>query len=229
MNKKTTIPTCPDPPPPSSSSSFSSSCQHTIFLLLELTLSHHYLHDFFLQPSIPESYLIFKNPSKNNKFYCILSIYTPPVTTSLSPLPDTFHWSISFTLHLPFQIHHAPPRFYFNLSFDSSFFLPLEETPTHSSIPCFPPGLQNSCSPPSLISPQPKPWSFLPPVIHPKPTSFKFPAFHPESPYNVHLVYPVFPAPSLSLPQISCLFPTVLCFPLPSLLSPAPLLFHSVC
>ena len=36
-----------------------------------------------------------------------------------------------------------------------------------------------------------------------KPTSFKFPAFLPESPCNVHLVFPMFPTPSHSLPQIS--------------------------
>ena len=58
--------------------------------------------------------------------------------------------------------------------FHSSFFPPLEQTPTLSSIPLFPPGLQNSCSPPHLIIPHPKRRSFLPPLIHPKPTSFKF-------------------------------------------------------
>ena len=77
------------------------------------------------------------------------------------------------------------------------------ETPTHCSIPFFPPGLQNSCSPPPLIFPHPKPRSFLPLLIHPKPTSFKFSAFLLESPCNVHLVHPMFPAPSLCLPQIS--------------------------
>ena len=71
------------------------------------------------------------------------------------------------------------------------------------SIPFFPPGLQSSCSPPPLIIPHPNPRSFLPPLIHPKPTSFKFPAFLPESPCNVHLVFPMFPTPSLSVPQIS--------------------------
>ncbi len=39
-----------------------------------------------LQPSIPESYLFFKNTSKNNNLPCILSISTPPVTTCLSLL-----------------------------------------------------------------------------------------------------------------------------------------------
>ena len=57
------------------------------------------------------------------------------------------------------------------------FFPPLEQTPTLSSIPLFHPSLQNSCSPPSLFFPHPKPRSFLLPLIHPKPTSFKFPAF----------------------------------------------------
>ena len=71
------IPTSPDP-----SSSFSS-CRHTIFIRFELTHSHHYLHDFFLQPSIPESYQFFKNPSKNNNLPYILSILTPPGTTGL--------------------------------------------------------------------------------------------------------------------------------------------------
>ena len=66
---------------------------------------------------------------------------------------------------------------------------------------------------------------FSPPDNPPKPTSFKFPAFLPESPCNVHLLFPMFPIPSLSLPQISsCLFfPTDLSFPLTPL-SRAPLL-----
>ena len=86
----------------------------------------------------------------------------------------------------------------------------------------FPPGLQNSCSPPSLIFPHPKPRSFLPPLIHSKPTSFKFLAFFPESPCRVHLVYPLHPTPSLHLPQIS----SCLCSPLfcPSLSHPSCLL-----
>uniref|UniRef100_A0A8C4N2P6 Ig-like domain-containing protein n=1 Tax=Eptatretus burgeri TaxID=7764 RepID=A0A8C4N2P6_EPTBU len=67
-----------------------------------------------------------------------------------------------------------------------------------------------SCSPP-LIIPHPKPYTFLPPLILPKPTSIKFPAFLPESPCGVHLVYPVYPAPSLSLPQISCLCSPLIC------------------
>ena len=70
---------------------------------------------------------------------------------------------------------------------------------SHSSLQAF----KSSCSPPPLITPHPNPRSFLPPLIHPKPTSFKFPAFLPESPCNVHLVFPMFPVPSLSLPQIS--------------------------
>ena len=40
--------------------------------------------------------------------------------------------------------------------FHSSFFQPLEQTSTHPN-PTPPPGLQNSCSPPSLIFPHPKP------------------------------------------------------------------------
>ena len=44
---------------------------------------------------------------------------------------------------------------------------------------------------------------FSTPDNPPKPTSFKFPAFLPESPCNVHLLFPMFPVPSLSLPQIS--------------------------
>ena len=44
---------------------------------------------------------------------------------------------------------------------------------------------------------------FSTPDNPPKPTSFKFPAFLPESPCNVHLLFPMFPIPSLSLPQIS--------------------------
>ena len=44
---------------------------------------------------------------------------------------------------------------------------------------------------------------FSTPDNPPKPTSFKFPAFLPESPCNVHLVFLMFPTPSLSLPQIS--------------------------
>ena len=92
-----------------------------------------------------------------------------------------------------------------------------------------PTGLQNSCSPPPII-PHPKPRSFLSPLIHPKPTSFKFPAFLPESPCNVHLVYPVYPTPSFSLPQISsCLCSTLFSFALPPLLSSATLVICSVC
>ena len=44
---------------------------------------------------------------------------------------------------------------------------------------------------------------FSTPDNPPKPTSFKLPAFLPESPCSVHLVYPMFPTSSLSLPQIS--------------------------
>ena len=77
------------------------------------------------------------------------------------------------------------------------------KTPTLSSIPFFPPGLQNSSSPPPLIFTHPKPRSFLSSLIHPKPISFKFPAFLPESTCNAHLVYPMYSTPSLSLPQIS--------------------------
>ena len=87
--------------------------------------------------------------------------------------------------------------------FHSSFSPPLEQTPTLFSVPIPLPGLQNSCSPPSLIFPHPKQRSFLPLLIQPKPTSFKFPAFLPENPCGVHLVYPMFPIPSLSFPQIS--------------------------
>ena len=79
--------------------------------------------------------------------------------------------------------NHCSPSF-----FHSSFFLLLEQTPTLSSIPLFPSGLQNSCSPPSLIFPNPKPWPFLSPLIHPKPISFKFPTFFAESPRSVHIV-----------------------------------------
>ena len=85
--------------------------------------------------------------------------------------------------------------------FHSSFSPPLEQIPTLSSIPPFHPGFQNSCSPPSLICPHPKPM-----LIHPKPTSFIFPAFLPESPCSVHLVYPIYPTSSRSLPQISCVY-----------------------
>ena len=74
------------------------------------------------------------------------------------------------------------PKSRITAHFHSSFFLSLEQTPTLSSIPLFPPSLQTSCSPPPLIFPHSKPRSFLPPLIHPKPTSFKFPAFLPESP-----------------------------------------------
>ena len=48
-------------------------------------------------------------------------------------------------------------------SFISLFFPPLEQIPSLSSIPLFPSGLQNSCPPPPLIFPHPKPRSFLPP------------------------------------------------------------------
>ena len=79
------------------------------------------------------------------------------------------------------------------------------------SNPLFPPGIQNSCSLPSLVHPSPKQQSFLPPLIHPKPIFFKFPANLPESPCSVHLVFPVlYPSPSLSLQQIS----SCLCSPL---------------
>ena len=94
----------------------------------------------------------------------------------------------------------------------------------HSSIPLFPRALQNSCSPPPLIFPNPKPRSFLPPLLHPKPTPFIFTAFLPESPCSVHLLYRVYIAlPSTDL--LMCLFPTVLCFPLPPSCLLFPLLY----
>ena len=81
--------------------------------------------------------------------------------------------------------------------------------------------LQNSCSPPSLIFPHPQPRSFLPPLIHPKPTSFKSPAFLPESPCSVHLIHPhvTHPIPLPSTDILIFLLPTVLCFPLPLIVS----------
>uniref|UniRef100_A0A8C4Q7D4 Uncharacterized protein n=1 Tax=Eptatretus burgeri TaxID=7764 RepID=A0A8C4Q7D4_EPTBU len=82
-------------------------------------------------------------------------------------------------------------------SFIPLFSPPSEQTSTLSSIPLFPQGLQSSCSL-SLIFPHTKQRPFLPPLIHPKPSFFKFPASLPESPCIVHLVYPVYPAPSLS-------------------------------
>ena len=97
------------------------------------------------------------------------------------------------------KLNHCSPSF-----FHSSFFSPTFGTNSHTLFnPIFPPGLQNSCSPPSLIFPHPKPQYFFPPLIHPKPSSFKFPAFLPVRPCSVHLVYPVFPVPSRSLLQIS--------------------------
>ena len=113
----------------------------------------------------------------------------------------------------------------------SSFSPPLEYTPSLCSILFFPPGLKNICSPPPLIVPHPNPQSFLPPLIHPKPTSFKFPAFLPESPCNVHvhLGYYMFPAPiPLPATDLMSLFPTVWSFPLPPLLSHAPLAVRCV-
>ena len=120
--------------------------------------------------------------------------------------------------------NHCSPSF-----FHFSYLPPLEQTPTLSSIPLFPPGLQNSCSSPSLIFPHRKPRSFLPPLIHPKPTSFKLPAFLPESPCGVHLVYPVYPITLPSTDLLMSLFHTVLCFFLLPLLSPAPFVIRSVC
>ena len=54
-----------------------------------------------------------------------------------------------------------------------------------------------------LLSSPSKSSIFSTPDNPPKPTSFKFPAFLPESPCNVHLLFPMFPVSSLSLPQIS--------------------------
>ena len=113
--------------------------------------------------------------------------------------------------------------------FHSSFSPPLKLTPSLCSIPFFPPGLQNSCLPPPLIFPHPKPRYFLPPLIHLTPTSFKFPAFLPESSLsckdlNVPIVsilflpctpphpFPFHRSPNVSVPH---------CFVLPS---PSPLL-----
>ena len=98
-----------------------------------------------------------------------------------------------------------------------------KKTSTSSSISSFPPGLQNSCSPPSLSFPHPKPRSFLPPLIHPKPTSFKFPAFLPESPCRVRTwkslccpsclpCTPPHPSPFHRSPHVSvppCFFPSL--------------------
>ena len=73
-----------------------------------MTHSRHYLHDFFLQPSIPKSYLFFKNISKNNNLPCILLISPPPVTTCVSlflvlfidPAASLCVYRSKFTIHL---------------------------------------------------------------------------------------------------------------------------------
>ena len=72
----------------------------------------------------------------------------------------------------PLLVKLPKSRITAHLHFHSSFFLHMEQTPTLSSIPLFRPDPQNSCSSPSLIFPHPKPWSFIPPLIHPKPTTF---------------------------------------------------------
>ena len=130
----------------------------------------------------------------------ISSLASPPPSSVCYLSPPYFRRALKVCQQLPsgkttkIKNHCSPSLFH------SSFFPPLEQTPSLCSIPFFPPGIQNSCSPPPLIVPQPNSRSFLSLLIHPKPTSFKFPAFLPESLCNFHLVFPMFPAPSLSLP-----------------------------
>ena len=142
----------------------------------------------------------------------------------------------SFEVNIGWNCSLTPAHLH---SFIPLFFLPLEQTPTLSSIPLFPPGLQNSCSPPSLIFPHLKPWSFLPMFIHSVPTSFKFPDFLPESPCHVR-TWKSLSCPScllhvpclISLPYtdlLMSLLPTVLCFSPLLHLSPAPFIICSVC
>ena len=69
----------------------------------------------------------------------------------------------------------------------------------HSSLQAFKTAVHHHV----LSSPIQNLYLLYPLLIHSKPTSFKFPAFLPERPCGVHLVYPVFPAPFLSLTQIS--------------------------
>ena len=106
-------------------------------------------------------------------------------------------------------------------SFIPLFFPPLEQIPalsfqSHPSLQVFKTAVHHHL----LSSPIQNLDFFYPPLIHPKPTSFKFPAFLPESPCSVHLVYPVYSAPSL--PQVSSsLCSTLFC---PSLSCPSCLL-----
>ena len=148
-------------------------CQHLQHTLLRLTLFHYWVTEF------PWTWILSRDDP-----HISAGCYRSASNRLLVKLPKS-----RITAHLH--------------SFIPLFFLPLEQTPSLYSIPFFPPGLQNSCSPPPLVIPHSHPRSFLPPLIHPKPTSFKFPAFLPESPYSAHLVYPMYPAPSLFLPQIS--------------------------
>ena len=94
------------------------------------------------------------------------------------------------------------------------FFTPVDSASTFSSISFFPPGLQDSCSPPSQIIPHPKPGCFFTPV---KPPSMSSPQPNFASVYILSTPC-VHPYPS-SLPKsLVCPSQSIFFFPLALLL-----------
>ena len=86
-------------------------------------------------------------------FYCLLSSLAPPLCSVCVLYPLYFRRVLKVRQQPPSGkttkvTNHCSPSL-----FHSSFSPPLEHTPTLSSIPLFPPGLKNSCSPPPLIIP----------------------------------------------------------------------------
>jgi len=125
-------------------------------------------------------------------------LFAPPALSAICP----HHISpgCSRSTSNPLLVKLPKSRITAHFHFHSSFFLPLEENSLTLFNPILPSKSSNQLF---TTTSSPNPRSFLPTLIHPKPTSLKFPAFLPESPCSVHLVYPMFPTPSLSLPQIS--------------------------
>ena len=110
----------------------------------------------------------------------------------------------------------------------SLFFPTVEQTSTSSSISFLHSGLQDSCSPPSQIVPNPITWYFLPLLIMLPRQAHLFPNFQFFLPESL-LLYPllstpcVFPFPSVLTPSLICPSLPLFC-PSTLLLCPHPLL-----
>ena len=133
-------------------------------------------------------------------FYRLLSSLAPPALSAICP----HHISAgrSRSANNPLLVKLPKSLLIFTLSF---LFFPAFGINSHTVFnPIFPSRPSKQLFTTTSYHPPSKSSIFCTPLINypPKPT-LKFPAFLLESPCNVHLVYPVFPTPSLSLPQIS--------------------------